>query len=83
MSSETEETAMASLGMKKRKKYWSQSQSQSPMIMTTCAVSSLVSSASQLHTHENVYSSRKIIINNKLDVPNNKSVQVEEESFII
>ena len=81
MSSETEETAMASLGMKKRKK--SRSQSQSPMIMTTSAVSSLDSSASQLHTHENVYSSRKIIINNKLDVPNNKSVQVEEESFII
>nr|XP_023895038.1 uncharacterized protein LOC112006948 isoform X2 [Quercus suber] len=84
MSSETEETAaMASLGMKKRKKYRSQSQSQSPMIMTTSAVSSLDSSASQLHTHENVYSSRKIINNNKLDVPNNKSVQVEEESFII
>ncbi|XP_030972352.1 uncharacterized protein LOC115992332 isoform X1 [Quercus lobata] len=83
MSLETEETAMASLGMKKRKKYWSQSQSPSPMIMTTSAVSSLDSSASQLHTHENVYSSRKIIINNKLDVPNNKSVQVEEESFII
>uniref|UniRef100_A0A7N2KWW1 Uncharacterized protein n=1 Tax=Quercus lobata TaxID=97700 RepID=A0A7N2KWW1_QUELO len=35
MSSETEETAMASLGMKKRKKY--RSQSQSPMIMTTSA----------------------------------------------
>ena len=85
MSSEIEETAMASLGMKKRKKSrsQSQSQSQSPMIMTTSAVSSLDSSASQLHTHENVYSSRKIINNNKLDVPNNKSVQVEEESFII
>ena len=77
MSSETEETAMASLGMKKRKK------SQSSMIMTTSAVSSLDSSASQLHTHENVYFSRKIINKNKLDVPNNKSVQVEEESFII
>ena len=85
MSSEIEETAMASLGMKKRKKSrsQSQSQSQSPMIMTTSAVSSLDSSASQLHTHENVYSSRKIINNNKLDVPNNRSVQVEEESFII
>ncbi|KAK9997834.1 hypothetical protein SO802_017437 [Lithocarpus litseifolius] len=82
MSSETEETAMASLGMKKRKK--SRSQSQSPMVMTTSDVSSLDSSASQLHTHENVYSSRKIINNSKLDVPNiNKSVQVEEESFII
>ena len=77
MSSETKETAMASLGMKKRKK------SQSSMIMTTSAVSSLDSSASQLHTHENVYFSRKIINKNKLDVPNNKSVQVEEESFII
>ena len=66
MSSEIEETAMASLGMKKRKKSrsQSQSQSQSPMIMTTSAVSSLDSSASQLHTHENVYSSRKIINNN-------------------
>ena len=74
---------MASLGMKKRKKSRSQSQSQSPMIMTTSAVSSLDSSASQLHTHENVYSSRKVINNNKLDVPNNKTVQVEEESFII
>ena len=74
---------MASLGMKKRKKCRSQSQSQSPMIMTTSAVSSLDSSASQLHTHENVYSSRKVINNNKLDVPNNKTVQVEEESFII
>ena len=74
---------MASLGMKKRKKSRSQSQSQSPMIMTTSAVSSLDSSASQLHTHENVYSSRKVINNNKHDVPNNKTVQVEEESFII
>ena len=74
---------MASLGMKKRKKSRSQSQSQSPMIMTTSAVSSLDSFASQLHTHENVYSSRKVINNNKLDVPNNKTVQVEEESFII
>ena len=76
---------MASLGMKKRKKSrsQSQSQSQSPMIMTTSAVSSLDSSASQLHTHENVYSSRKVINNNKHDVPNNKTVQVEEESFII
>ena len=83
MSSEIEETAMASLGMKKRKKSRSQSQSQSPMIMTTSAVSSLDSSASQLHTHENVYSSRKVINNNKHDVPNNKTVQVEEESFII
>ena len=83
MSSEIEETAMASLGMKKRKKSRSQSQSQSPMIMTTSAVSSLDSFASQLHTHENVYSSRKVINNNKLDVPNNKTVQVEEESFII
>ncbi|XP_075635687.1 uncharacterized protein LOC142607907 isoform X2 [Castanea sativa] len=83
MSSGTEETAMASLGMKKR----SRSQSQSPMIMTTSAVSSLDSSASQLHTHENVYSSRKIINNNsKLDVPKNnkkKSVQKEEECFVI
>ncbi|KAK9997783.1 hypothetical protein SO802_017386 [Lithocarpus litseifolius] len=86
MSSETEETAMASLGMKKRKKSRSQSQSPSPspMIMTTSAVSSLASSASQLHTHENVYSSRKIINNSRLDVPNiNRSVQVEEEPFII
>ena len=74
---------MASLGMKKRKKSRSQSQSQSPMIMTTSAVSSLDSFASQLHTHENVYSSRKVINNNKHDVPNNKTVQVEEESFII
>ncbi|KAK7844899.1 hypothetical protein CFP56_010268 [Quercus suber] len=81
MSSETEETAMASLGMKKRKRY--RARSQSPMIMTTSPVSSLDSSASQLHTHENVYSSRKIINNNKLDAPNNKSVQVEEKSFII
>lgn len=90
MSSETEESAMASLGMKKRSRSRSRSQSQShsPMIMTTSAVSSLNSSASQLHTHENVYSSRKIIINNnnKLDVPNNnkkKSVQVEEEECFI